>query len=97
MFSKTLIKTNSSDLNVRCFTSWLCKFANLCWYDVMRIAVASRSSSVVSRSLVIASAFTSSEIYVRMVGISISMGMIVSIPYVRTKDNSLIGFGLVVL
>ena len=41
-----------------------------------------------SRSLVMASAFVSSGTSVRMVGISISMGMIASIPYVRANSDS---------
>ena len=97
MFSKTLLKTNFLALNVRGFTRWLCKFASLCWYDAMRIAATSQSFFVVSRSLVMASAFAFSGIYVRMVGIPIFVGMIASIPYVRVNGDSPIGFWLVVL
>ena len=57
VFSKTLLKTNSLGRNVRVFTRQLCKFPSLCWYDVMRTAAASRSSSVMSRSLTTALAF----------------------------------------
>ena len=52
VFSKTLLRTNSSVLNVRDFTHRLCQLANLCWYEAMRTAAASRSSSAVSRSLI---------------------------------------------
>ena len=97
VFLKILLKTNSTTLNVRGFTCWLCKFSSLCWYDTMRIAAASRSSSSLSRSLVMASAFTSSGTSIRMVGISISMGMIAFIPYVRANGDSPVGFRLVVL
>ena len=95
VFSKTILKTNSPALNARDFTCWLCKFASLCWYDAMCTAAASRSSSVMSKSLVIVLVFTSSKIYVRMVGIPISIGMIASIPYVRANGDSPIGFRLV--
>ena len=97
VFSKTLLKTNFPALNVRDFTRWLCKFASLCWYNAMRIAATSQSSFVVSRSLVKASEFSFSGIYVRMVGIPIFVGMIASIPYVRVKGDSPVGFWLVVL
>ena len=97
VFSKTLLKTNSPALNVHGFTHWLCRFASLCRYDAMHITIASRNLSVVSRSLVIASAFTSLEISIRMVGIPISVGMIDSILYVRAKGDSPVGFLLVVL
>ena len=63
----------------------------------MRTAAASRSSSVVSKSLVIALAFASSEISIRMVDILISVVMIASIPYVRANDDSPVGFRFVVL
>ena len=97
MFSKTLLKTNSLARNVCGFTRRLCKFASLRWYDVMLTAAASRSSSVVSRSLAMALAFAFSGIFVHMVGILISVGMIASIPYVRVNDDLLIGFQMVVL
>ena len=63
----------------------------------MCIAVASRSLSIVSRSLITALTFASSGIYVRMVGIPISVGMIASIPYVRANGDSPVGFWLVFL
>ena len=97
VFLKTILKTNSIGRNVRGFTHWLCKFANLRWYDAMRTTAVSRSSSVVSRSLAMASAFAFSRIYARTVGILISVGMMASIPYVRANDDTLVGFRLVVL
>ena len=97
MFSKILLKNNSPALNVRSFTRWLSKFASLCWYDAMRTTAASRSSSVVFRSLVRALTFASTGTSVRMVGIQISVGLIASIPYMRVNGDSLVGFRLVVL
>ena len=92
LFSKTLLKTNSPDLNAGGFTHWLCRFASLYWYDAMRTAAAPRSSSVVSRYLVITSAFASSEIPVRMVSILIFVGMIAYILKVRENGDSPVGF-----
>ena len=63
----------------------------------MRTAAASQSLSVVSKSLTIASTFSFSGIFARTVGIPISEGMMACIPYVRTNDDTLIGFLLVVL
>ena len=63
----------------------------------MRTSAVSRSLSVVSRSLIRASTFSFSVISARMVGISISMGMMASIPYVRANDDILVGFRLVVM
>ena len=97
VFSKTLLKTSSPALNVHGFTRRLCQLANLCWYEAMRMVVASRSSSAVSRSLIMASVLVSSRILVQIVGISISVGMIASIPYVRANGDSPVGFWLVVL
>ena len=96
VFSKILVKTNSPGRNVRDFTRWLWKFASLCWYDAMRTTAASRSSSVVSKSLVMALAFDFSGISARTVGIPISMGMMASILYVRVSGDTLVGW-LVVL
>ena len=79
------------------FTCRLCKFASLYWYDSMRMAAASRSSSIVCRSLDMASAFAFSGISARMVGILISLGMIASIPYLRVSGDMPVGFRLVVL
>ena len=97
VFSKTFLRTNSLALNVSEFTRRLCQLANLCWYEDMRMAAASRSLSAVLRSLVMASVLVSSEILVRIVGISISVGMIASIPYVRANGDSPVSFRLVVL
>ena len=97
VFSKTLLKTNSSARNVCGFTRRLCKFSSLCWYDAIRTAAASESSSTVSRSLAMASAFAFSGIYVCTVDIPISVGMMASIPYVRTNDDTPVGFRLVVM
>ena len=97
MFSKTLFKINSQGRTVRGFIRRLCKFANLYWYDAIRIAATSRSSSVVSRSLAMTSTFAFSRIFVRTVGIPISMGMMAFIPYVRANDDTPVGFRLVVL
>ena len=77
------------------FTCRLCKFASLCWDDAMLMAAASRISLVVSRSLAIASTFAFSGIFAHMVGISISMGMIASIPYMRANGDMPVGFRLV--
>ena len=97
VFSKTLLKTNSPGRNVRVFIRRLCKFASLCWYDTMRTTAASWSSSIVSRSLAMASVFSFSGIYARIVGIPIFVGMMTSIPYVRAKGNMPVGFRMVVL
>ena len=96
MFSKTCLKTKSLCRNVRGFTRRLCKFDSLC-YDAKRTTAASRSSSVVSRSLAMASTFAFSGISARMVGIPISMGMMASIPYVRANGDTLVGLRLVFL
>ena len=97
MFSKTRLKTKSLGRNVRGVTCWLCEFASLYWYDTMHTVAASQSSLVVSMSLAMASAFAFSGISARMVGIPISMGMMASIPYVRTNGDMPVGFRLVVL
>ena len=80
MFSKTLLKTRSLAWNVHCLTCLLCKFEVLCWYDSIRIATASRSSYVISKSLAKASVLASPGIYVRSVGIPAFVGIIASIP-----------------
>ena len=97
VFSKTLLKTNSSALNVCDFTRQLCKLANLYWYEDMRTVATSRSLSAMSRSLIMASVLASSGIPIRIVGLSIFMGMIASILYVRVNGDSRISFRLVVL
>ena len=63
----------------------------------MRTPVASRSSSMVSRSLAMVSAFAFSGISVRMMGILIYVGMMASIPYMRANGDMPVGFRLVVL
>ena len=92
-----LLKTNSLGRNVHGFTRRLCKFASLCWYDAMCTNAASRSSSVLSRSLTRASTFAFSGISARTVGIPIFVGMVASITYVRANGDIPIGFRLVVL
>ena len=89
MFSKTFLKTNSPSRDIRGFTRRLCKFANLCWYDAMCTAAVSWSSSVVSRSLTMASTFTFSGISTHMVGILISVA---SISYVRANGDTQVDF-----
>ena len=97
MLLKTSLKTKYLGRNVHGFTRWLCKFASLCWYDAMLIAAVSRSSSVMSRSLAMTSAFAFSGISTLMVGILIFVGMMASIPYVRVNGDTPVGFRLVVL
>ena len=72
MFSKTILKTNSLGRNVHGFIPRLCKFASLYWYDAMHTVATSRSSSVVSGSLTMASTFSFLGISARTVGIPIS-------------------------
>ena len=62
------------------FKCLLYRFANLRWHDVILIAVASCSSSAMSRSLIIDSVFDCSGISVRSMGMSISVGTIAFIP-----------------
>ena len=57
----------------------LYRFASLLWYDAIRIAVASRSSSAMSRSLITISAVDCLGILVRSVGMPIFVGTIASI------------------
>ena len=97
VFSKTRLKTKYQGRNVHGFISRLCKFTSLCWYEAMRTTAASRSSSIVSRSLDMASTFAFSRIFARMVGIPISVGMMASIPYLRANGDMPVGFRLVVL
>ena len=80
MFSKTFFRTRSFGWNIRGFTRLLYRFASLRWYDAIRTAAASRSSSAMSRSLIIDSVFDCSSISVRSVGILISVRTITSIP-----------------
>ena len=79
MFSKTLLKIRSLARNERGFTCMLYRFVNLCWYNAIRTAIGSRSSSVISKSLVTASALAFSGILVQSVGTLISIGITDSI------------------
>ena len=63
----------------------------------MHIAAASRSSSIMSRSLIRTSTFDFSGISARTVSILIFLGMMTSIPYGRANDNIPVGFRLVIL
>ena len=63
----------------------------------MLTASASRSSSVVSRSLAMASTFAFSGISARTVGVLIYVGRMASIPYVRVNGDMPVEFRLVVL
>ena len=56
-----------------------------------------RNSSTMSSSLVVNSVFPCSEVFVRMVGIPISMGMMTFIPYVIANGDTPVGLGAVVL
>ena len=97
MFSKILLKTNSLARNVLDFTRQLCKFTNPYWYDVICTIAASQSSSVVSRSLAMASAFAFSGISVLTVDIQVYVGMMASISYMRANGDTPVNFRLVVL
>ena len=55
-------------------------FASLRWYDAIRTAAASHSSSTMSKSLIMDSVFDCSGISVQSVGIPISVETIASIP-----------------
>ena len=57
----------------------------------------SRNSSTVSSSLIINSVLPCSGVFVRMVGIPISVGMITSIPYMIVKEDMPMGLWVVVL
>ena len=63
----------------------------------MRMVADSRNSSTVSSSLVVSSVFPYSEVFVRMVGIPISVGMMASIPYVIANGDTLVGLRAMVL
>ena len=63
----------------------------------MWMAVDSCNSSTVSSSLVVNSLFPYSEVFVRMVGIPIPVGMMASIPYVIVNGDILVGLQAVVL
>ena len=51
----------------------------------------SRNSSTVSSSLVVNSVFPCSKVFVRMVGIPISVGLMASIPYVMETHQWVCG------
>ena len=55
MFSKTLLKARSPARNACCFICMLYRFVILCWYNAIRTVRDSRSSSVISKSLAMAS------------------------------------------
>ena len=63
----------------------------------MRMAADSRNSSIVSSFLIINSVLPCSGVFVRMVGIPISMGMIASIPYVIVNGDIPVSLRAVVL
>ena len=63
----------------------------------MRMAADSCNSSTMSSSLIINFVLPYSGVFVRMVGIPISMGMITSIPYVIVNGNMPVGLRAVVL
>ena len=63
----------------------------------MRMAIDSHNSSTMSRSLIINSVRPCSGVFVRMIGIPISMGMIASIPYVIVNGDMPVGLRAVVL
>ena len=63
----------------------------------MRMATDSRNSSTVSSSLIINYVLPYSGVFVRMVGIPISMGMIASIPCVIVNGDMIVGLRAVVL
>ena len=79
MFSNTLLKTRSSAQNVSDLTHLLYRFVILCRYEAIRIAAASRSSSTISRSLVMAPVLVFPGISIQSVAIPISVGMMASI------------------
>ena len=63
----------------------------------MRMAAGSRNSSTMSSSLVINSVFPCSGVFVRMVGIPISVGMMASIPYMIANGDTPVGLRAMVL
>ena len=80
VFSKTLLKTRSSTHNARDFTCMLYRFVSLCRYDAIHTVVASQSSSVIFKSLVMAATLAFSRILAQSVGTPISIGIMASIP-----------------
>ena len=79
VFSKNFLMIKSLGWNIQGFTYLLYRFASLRWYDAIRTAVAPRSSSTMSRSLITDSVFDCLGISVQSVGISISVGTITSL------------------
>ena len=63
----------------------------------MQMAADSRNSLTVSSSLVVNYVFPCSEVFVRMVGIQISVGMMASIPYEIANGDTPVGLRAVVL
>ena len=63
----------------------------------MRMAADCHNSLIVSSSLIINSVLPCSGVFVRMVGIPISVGMIASIPYVIVNRDMPVGLRVVVL
>ena len=63
----------------------------------MRMAANSHNSSTVSSSLIINSILPCSGVFVLMVGILISVGMIASIPYVIVNGDMPVSLRAVVL
>ena len=63
----------------------------------MWMAAESRNLSTVSSSLVVNFVYPCSEVFVRMVGIPISVGMMASIPYVIANGDTPLGLWAVVL
>ena len=63
----------------------------------MWMAVDSSNSSTVSSSLIINSILPCSGVFIQMVGIPISIGMIASIPYVIVNGDMPVGLRAVVL
>ena len=63
----------------------------------MLMAADSRNSSTVSSSLVLNSVFPCLEVFVRIVSIPISVGMMASISYVIANGDTPVGLWAVVL
>ena len=63
----------------------------------MRMVADSHNSSIVSSSLIINSLFPCLGVFVWMVGIPISVGMMASIPYVIVNGDTPVGLQAVVL
>ena len=63
----------------------------------MRIAAESRNSSTMSSSLIINYVFPCSGVFVQIVGIPISVGMMASIPYMIANVDTPVGLRAVIL